>query len=52
MGARTWVFLNSSRVAKELISKRAAHTSERPDLPVAAGLVSRNKRTVLKKTAQ
>jgi len=52
MGARTWVFLNSNRVVKEIIAKQAAVTGERPDLPVSAGLVSRNNRTVLKKTAQ
>lgn len=52
MGARTWVFLNTPRVAKEIIAKRASSTSERPSLPVSSGLVSRNNRTVLKKTAQ
>jgi cytochrome P450 len=52
MGARTWVFLNTPRVAKEIIAKHASSTSERPSLPVSSGLVSRNNRTVLKKTAQ
>ncbi|KAH9896195.1 cytochrome P450 2C31 [Xylariomycetidae sp. FL2044] len=50
MGTQTWVLLNSSRVVDEIITKRAAITHERPYFPVAGGLVSRNKRTFLKKT--
>lgn len=52
MGTRTWVLLNSNRVVKEIIAKQAAVTGERPDFPVSGGLVSRDNRTVLKKTAQ
>lgn len=52
MGTRTWVFLNSHRVVKEIIAKQAGATGERPDFPVAAGLVSHHNRTVLKKTEQ
>lgn len=52
MGTRTWVLLNSNRAVKEIIAKQAAVTGERPDFPVSGGLVSRNNRTVLRKTAQ
>lgn len=52
MGAKTWVFLNNNRVVTEIISKRGNITGERPYLPVASGLVSRHKRTVLRQTAQ
>ena len=52
MGSKTWIYLNSSRVVAEIISKRGNITDERPFMPVSAGLVSRFKRTVLRKTAQ
>jgi cytochrome P450 len=51
LGTRTWVVLNSNRVVKELIAKQAAATGERPEFPVSGGLVSRNNRTVLKRTS-
>lgn len=50
MGSARWIVLNSSRVVHEIINKRAAITSERPEFPVIGGLVSRNKRTVLRQT--
>lgn len=50
MGRRTWVMLNSARVVQEIIAKRASVTSERPYFPIASGLVSRHKRTVLRQT--
>lgn len=51
MGTKTWVLLNTGRVVNEIIAKRAALTHERPYFPVAGGLVSRNSRNFLKKTA-
>lgn len=52
MGTKTWVLLNSARVVKEIIAKRAAITHERPDFPVSGELVSRNNRFFLYKTKQ
>lgn len=52
LGSKTWVLPNSDRVISEIIAKRGAITSERPFLPIASGLVSRDKRTVLRQTAQ
>lgn len=52
MGNRTWVMLNSNRVVQEIIAKRASITGERPYLPVASGLASRHKRTVLRQTKE
>ena len=51
MGSVTWVLLNSDRVISEIIAKRENVTSERPYLPIASGLVSRDRRTVLRQTA-
>ena len=42
--------LNTNRVVKEIISKNAGATGERPDFPISGSLVSRGKRTVLRKT--
>ena len=50
MGSKTWVLLNTSRVVQEIISKRGSITHERPVLPVSMGLVSYNKRSVLRRT--
>lgn len=52
MGKSTWVMLNSNRVVQEIIAKRASVTSERPYLPVASGLISRDKRSVLRQTRE
>ena len=52
LGSKTWVLPNSDRIISEIIAKRGAITSERPFLPIASGLVSRDKRTVLRQTAQ
>ena len=38
VGTKTWVLLNSSRVANEIIAKRAAITHERPYFPVAGAV--------------
>ena len=50
MGTKTWVLLNSERVAFEIISKRGKITTERPEMPIASGLVSNQKRTVIRQT--
>ena len=52
MVSKTWIYLNSSRVVAEIISRRGSITDERPFMPVSAGLVSHFKRTVLRQTAQ
>jgi hypothetical protein len=49
LGPKTWVLLNSGRAISEIIAKRGAITSEQPFLPIASGLVSRDKRTVYAK---
>lgn len=51
LGPKTWVLLNSGRAISEIIAKRGAIMSEQP-FPIASGLVSRGKRTVLCQTAQ
>jgi hypothetical protein len=52
MGAKTWVLLNSDRVAHETISKRGKITAERPEMPIAGCLVSNNKRAVIRQTKE
>jgi len=51
LGSKTWVLLNSNRVASEIIAKHSNITHQRPYMPIASGLVSRDKRTVLRQTA-
>ncbi|KAI0548179.1 cytochrome P450 [Xylaria curta] len=48
MGSQTWVVLNSDRVVSEIIAKRGKITNERPHMPIASGLVSNGKRTVIR----
>ncbi|KAI0482299.1 cytochrome P450 2C31 [Xylariaceae sp. FL0804] len=48
MGSLTWVVLNSDRVVSELIAKRGKITNERPYMPIASGLVSNGKRSVIR----
>ena len=52
MGSKTWVLLNSNRVVTEIIAKRGSITHERPYFPIASGLVSHDKRSVLRQTAE
>ena len=52
MGSHTWVLLNSNRVASDIIAKRAKVTNERPYMPIAGGLVSNNKRAVIRQAAE
>ena len=47
LGNTTWVFLNSSRVVKDIIEKRSAITSGRPRFPVTQDGISRGNRVVL-----
>ena len=51
MGSRTWVLLNSDRVISDIIVKHGKTNTERPYMPIASGLVSNNKRTVIRQTA-
>ncbi|KAG8628525.1 hypothetical protein KVT40_004398 [Elsinoe batatas] len=45
-GADTWVFLNSSRVVEDLMEKRSAIYSSRPEWPMAQGIISGGSRIV------
>ncbi|CAK1365429.1 Cytochrome P450 71A22 [Cercospora beticola] len=47
MGSKTWIMLNSKRVAGEIISKRGAITNERTRMPMSHEVLSRNSRTLL-----
>ncbi|KAH6679189.1 cytochrome P450 [Halenospora varia] len=51
LGSATWISLNSTRVVSALIDRRGSITCERPYYPIASGLVSQHKRTVLRQTA-
>ncbi|KAF2647056.1 cytochrome P450 [Lophiostoma macrostomum CBS 122681] len=46
-GEITWVFLNSSRVVRDLMERRAAIYCSRPDFPMTQGIMSRESRIVL-----
>ena len=50
MDSRTWVLLNSNRVISDIINKHGKVTTERPYMPIASGLVSNDKRTVIRRT--
>ena len=52
MGSKTFVFLNSSRAASEIINKRGNITNERPPMPIAHGLIGQGKQNVLHPIAQ
>ncbi|KAK2757315.1 hypothetical protein FQN54_004829 [Arachnomyces sp. PD_36] len=47
LGAKTWIFLNSSRVASEIISKCGSITNGRSPTPISSGAVSRDSRSLL-----
>ena len=47
LGSKTWIFLNTDRVAAEIINKRGALTNGRSQMPVLSGIVSRDGRSVL-----
>lgn len=50
MGSQLWVVLNSQRAISDIQVKRSKATGERPDMPIASGLVSKGKRAVLRKS--
>jgi cytochrome P450 len=47
MGSFSWVMLNSQRVAHEIFNKRGAVTNDRPYMPVASGIFSRDLKSPL-----
>ena len=47
LGGTKWVFLNSSRVVREILERRSAITSSRPSFPLLQGILSDGKRMVL-----
>ena len=47
LGARTWVFLNSTETARELLDRRGRLYLSRPDLPVTQDILSGGKRIVM-----
>ena len=50
MGCKTWILLNSARVANEIITKRSSITHERPQQPIAHDLVSHSRRSVMRRS--
>lgn len=50
MGSKTWILLNSNRVVKEIIAKKSSMTHDRPEMPIASGLVSHGNRLALLQT--
>ena len=49
MGGVRWVFLNSSKVCEDLLEKRSAIYSSRPDFPMTQDIISGGNRIVLMK---
>ncbi|KAI0534432.1 cytochrome protein [Xylaria digitata] len=47
LGQKTWVFLNSSRVVSEIIAKRSSVTNTRSPMPIASGIVSHDRRSLI-----
>jgi cytochrome P450 len=47
LGQKTWVLLNSHRVTSEIITKRGSVTSTRSHKPIAGGIISRDRRSLL-----
>ncbi|KAI5367916.1 Putative cytochrome P450 [Septoria linicola] len=50
MGSTLYVLLNTNRVTKEIIDKRAKLTHERPHMPISGTLVSKGMRSVTQPT--
>ncbi len=46
LGSRTWVLINSNRLAHELYNKRGSVLNGRPHLPIVNDIISRKKRSV------
>jgi hypothetical protein len=49
MGGVKWVFLNTSKVTDDLLEKRSAIYSSRPDFPMTQDIISGGNRIVLMK---
>ncbi|KAK5558115.1 hypothetical protein LTR46_003364 [Exophiala xenobiotica] len=47
LGSQTWVFLNSSRVVKDLMERRSAIYSSRPEWPMTQDILSGGSRIVM-----
>ncbi|KAF1817362.1 cytochrome P450 [Eremomyces bilateralis CBS 781.70] len=47
LGSKTWILLNSPRVVSEIIAKRGTLTNGRSPMPIASGIVSRSRRSLL-----
>jgi hypothetical protein len=47
LGARKWVFLNSSETARELLDRRGRLYISRPEFPVTQDILSGGKRIVM-----
>ncbi|PIA99147.1 Cytochrome P450 2D10 [Cercospora beticola] len=50
MGSTLYVLLNTNRVTKEIIDKRAKVTHERPHMPISGTLISKGMRSVTQPT--
>ncbi|KAM3422851.1 hypothetical protein BST61_g333 [Cercospora zeina] len=51
MGSTLYVLLNTNRVTKEIIDKRAKVTHERPHMPISGTLISKGMRSVTQPTS-
>lgn len=49
MGSQLWIVLNTERAITDILMKRSKATNERPDMPIASSLVSKDKRAVIRK---
>lgn len=49
MGGVKWVFLNTTKVVEDLLEKRSAIYSSRPDFPMTGDIISGGNRIVLMK---
>ncbi|KAH8129469.1 cytochrome P450 [Trichoderma asperelloides] len=47
LGSKTWILLNSQRVVSEIIAKRGNATNTRSPMPIASGIVSHHRRSLL-----
>ena len=47
LGSKTWIMLNSQRVASEIISKRGSATNTRDDKPISSGIISKDRRSLV-----
>ena len=47
LGSKTWVLLNTKRVAQEIYNKRSSITNDRPWLPIISDMISDGRRSAL-----